>query len=136
MEYFDPQPRPKFGGSLWPYGPELPRTPWQGGSEVENEGVRHCLLETTQLQVGKLFVNLSFFKNSVFFVDSQLFVDLDVFWTFFFRYSTPCRPKGSPLCTILRYPFLISIFRVFVVLWERSENQFGLPKKIPPPRKS
>ena len=24
------------------------------------------------------------------------------------RDSTPCRPKGSPLCTILRYPFLVT----------------------------
>ena len=23
------------------------------------------------------------------------------------RYSTPCRPKGSPLCTVLRYPYLV-----------------------------
>ena len=26
----------------------------------------------------------------------------------FLRGSTPCRPKGSPLCTILRYPFLVT----------------------------
>ena len=24
------------------------------------------------------------------------------------RDSTPCRPKGSPLCTILRYPYLVT----------------------------
>ena len=56
----------------------------------------------------------------------------------FLRASTPCRPKRSYLCTILRYPFLVTdpwlLFRnfgqnrFFLVLWESSENQFGRPK--------
>ena len=25
------------------------------------------------------------------------------------RYSIPCQPKGSPLCTILRYPFMADL---------------------------
>ena len=28
--------------------------------------------------------------------------------------STPCRPKGSPLCTILRYPYFVTDPKNFV----------------------
>ena len=28
--------------------------------------------------------------------------------------STPCRPKGSPLCTILRYSFLVTDPKIFL----------------------
>ena len=28
-------------------------------------------------------------------------------WTPFFRDSTPCLPKGFPLCTVLRYSYLV-----------------------------
>ena len=137
MEYFDPQPGPKFGGSLWPCGPELPRTSWQGGSEVENEGVRHRLLETTQLQVGKLFVSLSFFKNSVFFCRLSTFVrffftaDLDVF----FQGFDPLPTQRVPLCTILRYPILISIFQGFCSALGEIGKSIWSTKKNPPPEK-
>ena len=30
------------------------------------------------------------------------------------RDSTTCRPKGSPLCTILRYPFLVTEAKIFL----------------------
>ena len=32
----------------------------------------------------------------------------------FLRNSTHCRPKGSPLCTILRYPFLVTDPKIFL----------------------
>ena len=32
---------------------------------------------------------------------------------FTFRDSTPCRPKGSRLCTILRYPYLVTDLKIF-----------------------
>ena len=37
-------------------------------------------------------------------------------WTPFppLRDSTHCRPKGSPLCTILRYPFLVMDPKIFL----------------------
>ena len=30
------------------------------------------------------------------------------------RNSIPCRPKGSPLCTILRHPFLVTDAKIFL----------------------
>ena len=35
--------------------------------------------------------------------------------TFPIRDSTPCRPNGSPLCTILRYPFLVTDLIIFPI---------------------
>ena len=32
----------------------------------------------------------------------------------FVKDSTPCRPKVSPLCTILRYPFLVTYPKIFL----------------------
>ena len=31
-----------------------------------------------------------------------------------FRDSTPCRPKMSPFCTILRYPYLVTDPKIFL----------------------
>ena len=38
---------------------------------------------------------------------------MGVMRTLLFRDSTPCRPEGSPFCTILRYPFLMTDPKIF-----------------------
>ena len=48
------------------------------------------------------------------------------------RDSTPCRPNGSPLCTILRYPFLVTDPKKFLKapLYSNFEGEARAKKRI------